>query len=186
MDVVDRQCDPKEEEDQDRPGRWVLTPISVCVEENSGGDNRGDREGGEELRVRDVAHARADRNLHYSLSINDHSASRYAFSRMRTRLPISLAALAIPGFTPGATSSAEGGAASPLIACATARGNGVFYRTAPTFCTIFVPGGSFGRGVNLSGLRWRNWDGASVSATCFEKGFACRTPKSRSASSPAG
>ncbi len=47
----------------------------------------------------------------------------------------------------------------------------VYRRPRPARCTVFGPGGSFGAGVSLTGLRWRHWGSSAASATGIEIGF---------------
>ena len=44
-------------------------------------------------------------------------------------------------------------------------------KVAPSRCTVFGPGGTFGGGVNLAQLDWSGWGGPTAEARGIERGF---------------
>jgi hypothetical protein len=84
----------------------------------------------------------------------------FAFVRRTAALALAIVVLAV---VPAMARSAV------RIPCANAQGTSYRFLTRPGGCTQF--GNSNARSVNLRDLRWRQWGGASATATGFERGF---------------
>jgi hypothetical protein len=61
--------------------------------------------------------------------------------------------------------------AAPYLRCSRGNGRPGPARRRPTACLVFGPGGAFGGGVNLVGLRWTAWGAATVVGHGVEQGF---------------
>jgi hypothetical protein len=61
--------------------------------------------------------------------------------------------------------------AVPYLRCFRGNGRPGPARRRPTACLLFGPGGAFGGGVNLVGLRWTTWGTATVVGHGIEQGF---------------
>jgi hypothetical protein len=62
-------------------------------------------------------------------------------------------------------------AAAVRILCLNKAGSAYVKRAHPSKCAAFGPGGSFGGGVNLRGLKWHAWGHSTARASGIEGGF---------------
>lgn len=86
-----------------------------------------------------------------------------------------LAATALAGWDQAPPASAGRPSARPAalsyVLCLTRTGAYYQVRSRPSACSHFGPGGTFGRGVNLTALRWSSWGGPVARGSGRERGF---------------
>ena len=92
---------------------------------------------------------------------------------MRTRRPArrTLLVLALILAVTVQLTAASTASSATRIYCASKDGSRYVPKVAPSRCTAFGPGGSFGGGVNLASLDWTGWGGPTASAKGIERGF---------------
>jgi hypothetical protein len=78
------------------------------------------------------------------------------------------AALVLAPIASGASASR---AKPTRVSCSNKAGTKYLLKRKPSRCDIFGPGGSFGGGVALKGLKWKHWGRKTATATGVECGF---------------